>query len=352
MTYNTSMEFIYSIRAFLLGLFAPFHLGVNLLDTIIVAIFIFYAYEGYTLGFALAFIDLVSFILSFLIALSFYGNIAAIFTHTFSMPLGFAHALGFFFAALVSEVILNILFRKAVSFVPKIPNDNQFEHVLKKANHIFGIFPGIASAAIILSFLLSVIIALPSSPVLKNSVSTSNIGSTLIANTAFAEKNLNDIFGGALHESLNFFTIEPKSTESVQLHFTVGNGSIDPEAEEQMLSMVNNERTSRGLAPLTMNESLRNLARRYSDDMFKRGYFSHYNPEGESPFDRMENAGIAYSYAGENLALAPSTELAMQGLMNSPGHKANILKPEFKQIGVGVIDGGIYGKMYTQEFTD
>lgn len=346
------MELLYTVRAFLLGLLSPFQIGINLLDIIIGAIFIFYAYEGYTLGFALAFIDLLSFIFSFLIALKFYGNIAIFFTHTFSMPLGFANALGFFFAALISEVILNLIFRKLVSYIPKIPNDNKFEHILKKTNHVFGLFPGIASAAIILSFLLSVIIALPSSPVLKDAVSTSKIGSVLISNTAFAEKNLNDIFGGALHESLNFFTIEPKSTESVQLHFTVDNGSIDPDAEEQMLSMVNNERTSRGLAPLTMNDSLRNLARRYSDDMFKRGYFSHYNPEGESPFDRMEHAGVTYSYAGENLALAPSTELAMQGLMNSPGHKANILKPEFKQIGVGVIDGGIYGKMFAQEFTD
>jgi len=42
----------------------------------------------------------------------------------------------------------------------------------------------------------------------------------------------------------------------------------------------------------------------------------------------------------------------MQGLMNSPGHRANILNPNFHKIGIGVIDGGIYGKMYTQEFTN
>lgn len=346
------MEIIYFLRTMLFNLFSPLTFGINMLDIIIGGIFIFYAYEGYTLGFALAALDLGSFILSFLIALRFYSDLATVFTNVFSMPLGFANALGFFFVALISEIILNLLLRKIVSYIPKIQDETTFQHVLKKANHIFGIFPGVASAAIILSFLLSVIIALPSSPVLKQSVSTSKIGSVLISNTAFAEKNLNDIFGGALHETLNFFTIEPKSTESVQLHFTVENGSIDPDAEELMISMVNAERTSRGLAPVEPEDSLRTLARRYSDDMFKRGYFSHYNPEGDSPFDRMGKAGISYLYAGENLALAPSTELAMQGLMNSPGHKANMLKPEFKKIGVGVIDGGIYGKMFTQEFTD
>ena len=66
----------------------------------------------------------------------------------------------------------------------------------------------------------------------------------------------------------------------------------------------------------------------------------------------MNKANIEFTYAGENLALAPSTPLAMQGLMNSPGHRANILNPNFKKIGIGVIDGGIYGKMYSQEFTD
>jgi uncharacterized protein YkwD len=86
--------------------------------------------------------------------------------------------------------------------------------------------------------------------------------------------------------------------------------------------------------------------------MFTRGYFSHYTPGGVSPFDRMADAGVTYVYAGENLALAPSTDLAMQGLMNSPGHRANILNPNFNKIGIGVIDGGIYGKMYSQEFTN
>jgi uncharacterized protein YkwD len=119
-----------------------------------------------------------------------------------------------------------------------------------------------------------------------------------------------------------------------------------------MFKMVNTERVQHGLAPVFFDAKLRAVARAHSDDMFKRGYFSHYTPEGLSPFDRMKNANIEFLSAGENLALAPTTELAMQGLMNSPGHRANILSPSFGKIGIGVIDGGIYGKMYSQEFTD
>ena len=111
-------------------------------------------------------------------------------------------------------------------------------------------------------------------------------------------------------------------------------------------------RVRQGLPPVSFDDKLRDVARAHSKDMFKRGYFSHYTLEGLSPFDRMEDAQITYQYAGENLALAPTTPFAMQGLMNSPGHRANILNPNFNKVGIGVIDGGIFGKMYSQEFSD
>ena len=75
------------------------------------------------------------------------------------------------------------------------------------------------------------------------------------------------------------------------------------------------------------------------------------NPDGLDPFERMDRAGIDYTFAGENLAFAPTLEIAHSGLMNSPGHKANILKPEFNRLGVGCIDAGIRGRMFSQEFT-
>lgn len=326
--------------------------GLNILDLIIVAIICFYAYEGYTVGFTIAFLDLVSFIASFIVALKFYGVGANIFVTYFSMPIGIANAVGFFFLALFCEVILGILFRKIIRHLPSPRLRPGVSKFFKETNHYFGIVPGAVSAFIVLSFLLTVIVSLPSSPVIKNLVTNSQIGALLVANTSLFEKNLNTIFGGALNETLNFMTIKPESNELVNLKFTVKNGTIDPVAEQEMLKKVNIERTKEGLEPVKFDNALRDVARAHSDDMFKRGYFSHYTPEGISPFDRMNNAGINYIFAGENLALAPTTPLAHQGLMNSPGHRANILNPNFHKIGIGVIDGGIYGKMYSQEFTN
>ncbi len=327
-------------------------IGINILDVIILIVLSFYAYEGYILGFIIAGLDLVSFIFSFIIALKFYGPFGMFLADAFSISPGFARAIGFFVLALLSEIIINVILKQAAKRVPELPIDSGLRTFLQNFNQRLGIVPGLISAFIILSFLLSVIISLPSSPVLKKLVTTSRLGKYLVANAASFEKGLNDVFGGALNETMNFLTVKPESDEMVDLRFTVASPNVDSESEQVMFRLLNKERIANGLHPVSFDNKLRSLARDYSKDMLQRGYFSHYNPEGQSPFDRMDAYGVEYSYAGENLALAPSAELAMQGLMNSPGHRANILNPNFTKIGIGAMDGGVYGKMFTQEFTD
>lgn len=346
------VSFLQSLFTPLLTFLGQYTFGLNGLDLVILAIILFYAYEGYSLGFIHAFSDLLSFILSFILALKVYGFIGKVLIAIFSLPPGFANAIGFFLAALIIEIILSILFRKLLHKIPPADPDMRIVQIFRPLDKFLGLLPGVLSAFILLAFLLSVVIALPSSPYLKGIVSSSRIGSLLVANTATVERTLNDIFGGAISESLTFMTVKPKSDERVDLDFTVTDGNIDPKAEEQMLVLLNRERVKIGLNALEMDIGLRKLSRDHSDDMFKRGYFSHVNPDGLDPFNRMDEAGVIYTNAGENLALAPSVELAMQGLMNSPGHRANILSDKYNKIGIGVIDGGVYGKMFTQEFTN
>lgn len=335
---------------FWLGFFPE--IKINLLDVIIVVIIIYYAVEGYVLGFVLAFFDLLSFVISFFLALKYYGVVANLLLDYTNINIGFAHALGFFLLAFFGEIVINILIRLTLRFLPVLYSPRRIFKFLGRLNHFFGVLPGVASALIVLAFLLTVIVTLPSSPLVKRLATGSVIGSKLIANTSMFESKLNDVFGGALSETLTYLTVKPDSDEVVNLKFKVEDGVADLEAEEEMLKLVNKEREANGLEALVMNEKLRKLARAQSQDMLKRGYFSHYTLEGLSPFDRMNAAEVNYTYAGENLALAPSVELAMQGFMNSPGHRANILSPNFNKIGIGAIDGGIYGVMFSQEFTD
>ena len=118
--------------------------------------------------------------------------------------------------------------------------------------------------------------------------------------------------------------------------------------ERRVVELVNEQRAANGLAPLTLNEKLANVARVKSQDMHDKNYFSHTSPTYGSPFDMMHSFGITYRSAGENIAMGyTSPEAVMEGWMNSPGHRANILNASFTQIGVGYVASGNY---WTQEF--
>ncbi len=117
-----------------------------------------------------------------------------------------------------------------------------------------------------------------------------------------------------------------------------------------MLRLLNEERTSRGLAALELDPRLVPIARQHSEEMFRLKYFGHQSPVNGSPFDRLAAAKISYTRAGENLAYAHSVAVAHRGLMDSQGHRENILRPEFTRIGIGVISAGSYGRMFTQLF--
>lgn len=339
------------IGSFITSLSIPM-LGFNWLDIIIVLILVFYAFEGYGQGFLIAFIDLIAFALSFLLGITFYSNIATFLVKTFLMSQGFANALGFFIAATVAEVVLSFVLKNLIENVPLYSKEGPKENTLRAINKYLGIIPGVLSGLILSAFILSLIITLPFSVFLKHSVSSARIGNYLVSNTQGFAKNWSDIFGGAVNDTLSFLTVEPKSNESVNLNFKTKNITVDKAAEREMLAMVNKERIAVNLPAVVFDEDLANVGRNHCKDMFIRGYFSHYTPEGLSPFDRMLKASISFMYAGENLALAPNVELAMKGLMQSPGHKANILSQNFNKLGIGVIDGGVYGQMYCQEFSD
>ncbi len=208
------------------------------------------------------------------------------------------------------------------------------------------------SYLVLVALTLIVLVGLPLPAGLKNALAASRISSTMLASTNQLQSEVNHFINQNL-STFNFVTVEPKTdNESIALGFKVTNGTVRPDLENRMLELVNQERTSRGLAPLTINVKAQQVARDHSRDMFARGYFSHITPEGLDPFERMHQGGVTFLAAGENLALAPTLPLAHQGLMNSPGHRANILDSDYASVGIGIIDGGRYGLMITQDFTD
>ncbi len=121
--------------------------------------------------------------------------------------------------------------------------------------------------------------------------------------------------------------------------------------EDQVITLVNKERSKRGLQTLKKNATLAYVARLKSKDMATKGYFSHTSPTYGSPFTMMQHYGIRFSAAGENIAMGqPTPQAVMTAWMNSPGHKANILSPAYNQIGVGMAKSSRGSIYWTQEF--
>lgn len=145
---------------------------------------------------------------------------------------------------------------------------------------------------------------------------------------------------------------ETHNSSEFNLPFSAPELTVDSESEEVMLALVNEEREKAGLEPLVIDESLVAVARLHSFDMWEKEYFAHESPDGKTPFDRLVDGGVGFHKAGENLALSRDVQRAHKGLMESEGHRKNILEPDFKRVGIGVVDGGIYGKMWTQNFAD
>lgn len=118
--------------------------------------------------------------------------------------------------------------------------------------------------------------------------------------------------------------------------------------EQEVVRLVNVERSKQGLKSLESDWQLSRVARYKSQDMKDKGYFSHTSPTYGSPFDMMKNFGISYRIAGENIAKGQKTPSeVVNAWMNSSGHRANILNKSFAKIGVGYVSNGHY---WTQMF--
>jgi hypothetical protein len=123
---------------------------------------------------------------------------------------------------------------------------------------------------------------------------------------------------------------------------------------KEIMADINSKRVEAGLMPLFFDRSLTSAAEKKAVDMANVGYFSHTGPDGSTPWQYIESEGYNYLYAGENLAVDffDVSELD-SAWMNSPGHRANILNPDFQETGIGIANGVYQGRevvFYVQMF--
>jgi uncharacterized protein YkwD len=134
-------------------------------------------------------------------------------------------------------------------------------------------------------------------------------------------------------------------------YYTESNEALKKGFEYQLFDLTNASRIQHGLGILGWDEDVKVTARDHSKDMAVNNYFDHTNLEGQSPFDRMQEDNILFSIAGENLAYGQvSSIFAHEGLMNSLGHRKNILKPEYEFLGVGLAFNEKSQPYFTENF--
>lgn len=124
--------------------------------------------------------------------------------------------------------------------------------------------------------------------------------------------------------------------------------------EQDLLRFTNIQRVANGLSPLTLNPELTNAAQMKAKDMFAKDYWAHVSPDGTTPWVWIRDSGYDYLYAGENLARGfNSSQDVVTAWMNSPEHRANMLSPNYTDIGFAIQQGTLTGTETTlvvQEF--
>jgi uncharacterized protein YkwD len=315
---------------------------MNWVDILLLGIVAYGIWDGWQKGFILELLYLLGLVISIAATFLLYPYPTAFVNKYFPTLGSWALPLSFIVTYVLMRVFTNWLINKTLRKIPVEAHgrwDNKFLGMLP------GFLNGVAHAVIGAALLL----ALPISNSISNKTRESRFVVKLSVPAEWIETKLSLVFD-EVERTMNRLTVKPGSDQTVILPFKVIAPPPRADLEALMLSWVNAERIKAGLNTVKADPELTMVGRKHSVDMFQQGYFSHVSPGGKGPFDRMHDDGVQFTNAGENIALAPTLDIAHNGLMHSPGHRANILRPEFGRLGIGIVDGGKYGLMISQEF--
>jgi uncharacterized protein YkwD len=317
---------------------------MNWVDILLGVILLLAIIGGLRRGFMLGSLDLLSWLGSLILGYTLYPYTARLLEKFTTLGVWLL-PVAFLLTVIIIRVLIGLVTKYIVRSIPDHANDSS-------VNRFLGLIPGAINGIIYIIIIAALLLALPLRDNITEETRNSRFAGPLAMKAEWVNRKLAPVFDQAVRQTMNSLTVNPKSHEKVTLSFKYDKAIVKPFLETQMLQMVNEERTKAGLKPLRADPEMARVARNHSQDMFKRGYFAHENPDGQDPFDRMRASNVQFRAAGENLALAQTLEIAHTNLMNSPGHRANILNPSFGRLGIGVLDGGYYGLMISQEFRD
>lgn len=316
---------------------------MNYIDLLLLVIVCLSAYSGWKHGFIFSFVELLNWTGSLAIGFMIYPWLSSLILKMIKVDSFWTIPLIFLISIILARMLLALILDNVLKLIPDSAHDNL-------SNKLLGTIPGSINGVIFAALLSIVISGVPLGNKFSEEAQNSSMVYKLTSRTKWIEEKARPVFSNMLNESGTVITIHPETNKLIKLPYKINSSKTRPDLEAEMLVLINRERAQRNLKPLSADPPLRDVARNHSIDMFRRGYFSHNTPEGKNPFDRIRKANISFMTAGENLALSPNLRTAHTGLMESPGHKANILHRDFGRVGIGIIDGGSNGIMVTQNF--
>jgi uncharacterized protein YkwD len=322
-------------------------------DLVLLGLLALFAFGGYQRGFVHEVLEIVGLALAVVVALLTFRQVGAVVDRAIGLPPHVVDLVAFAGVFLVGLVVFAI-----VSAVVAWPIELTVSRLgLHRPNSLLGALPALLKGVVILGFGLRALALAPIDGGFLGELTTSRVGRGVEDAAAVVLPYGEGVFDEIAEQATRFVppVSEPSASRAgEESRLNVPRGLTtwpDPDSEAVMLRLLNQERTLAGRQPLTADERLREVARGHSEEMFRLGYFAHESPTAGGPFDRLRQAGIRYAAAGENLAYAPTVEAAHRGLMNSPDHRRNILAPEFRKVGIGALQSGLWGRMFTQVFT-
>lgn len=319
-------------------------IDVNAVDVLILLVVGTLAVLGIRRGLVLGTLDLIGVAAGLVVAALYYRRLID--------PL-VDWGMGRGTAAIVAFAALNVVALAAVSLISglllrplgRLP----WPWLLRWGDGLLGIVPGVVKGLAVAAVVVLPLAFLQQPLILSDQVRASRFAGPLVdtgLDALYAAVDRYDV------DLADFAVITARPAgERVDLPFVVSDGLvIDETAEAELLALVNRERSAVGLDPVGADPALAAVGRAHSEEMFRLGYFAHDSPITGSPGDRLDAADVPYLVSGENLAYAPTVAIAHQGLMDSPGHRENILNPSFTRLGIGIVRSPNRGLMVSQEF--
>ena len=322
---------------------------LNVVDLVAFFLILFSVIGGIRQGFVVGFLDMAGLVGGLYLSFKGFRLIGERLVDYIGASIAIADVASFIALFIATQILFSFLFGWLGRWIKRIL---RLIPPLRLADGLGGTVPGLVKGIIGVALLLLPFGLFPIVPGVKAEIEDSFLGSRLIALSSESAPRLESLFGRDAEDTLVFLS-RAQADKPIRLKMPLTSKlTVDAIAEQRMLELVNAERAKAGLHPLVVDEKLRQAARGHSQEMFELSYFAHESPVAGDPVDRMKAAGASFTLAAENLAYAPNLEMAHSGLMNSPGHRKNILTPGYRRLGIGVIDGGLSGKMFTQNFAD